>query len=73
MKMAVQIAKLIAEKSGTAYFVGGYVRDRLMKRECKDIDIEVHGISADDLERILDSIGKRMEIGESFGIYGIKG
>lgn len=71
--MAIQLAKLIAEKSGTAYFVGGYVRDRFMKRECKDIDIEVHGISAGDLEEILDSIGKRVEIGESFGIYGIKG
>lgn len=73
MKTANLLAKLIAEKSGTAYFVGGFVRDKIMKHENKDIDIEVHGISADILEDILDSIGKRMEIGESFGIYGIKG
>lgn len=73
MKAAVCLAKFIAEKSGTAYFVGGYVRDRLMKRENKDIDIEVHGVSADVLEEILDSLGKRMEVGESFGIYKIKG
>ena len=53
--------------------MGGYVRDKLMGRECKDIDIEVHGIPASVLESILDSLGKRMEIGESFGIYGIKG
>lgn len=73
MKTAFLLSKLIAEKSGTAYFVGGFVRDKFMKHENKDIDIEVHGISADVLEEILDSIGKRMEIGESFGIYGIKG
>lgn len=73
MKMARRLAELVAEKSGTAYFVGGYVRDRLMKRICKDIDIEVHGISVDALEEILDSLGNRMKIGESFGIYGIKG
>lgn len=73
MKTAILLSKLIAEKSGTAYFVGGFVRDKFMKHENKDIDIEVHGISADVLEEILDSIGKRIEIGESFGIYGIKG
>lgn len=73
MKTAVYLAKFIAEKSGKAYFVGGYVRDRLMKRENKDIDIEVHGVSTDVLEEILDSLGKRMEVGESFGIYKIKG
>lgn len=73
MKTAILLSELIAEKSGTAYFVGGFVRDKFMKHENKDIDIEVHGISADVLEEILDSIGKRIEIGESFGIYGIKG
>ncbi|MGN0584143.1 MAG: CCA tRNA nucleotidyltransferase [Ruminococcus sp.] len=73
MEMAVRLAELTAEKGGTAYFVGGYVRDNLMGRECKDIDVEVHGIPASVLENILDSLGERMEIGESFGIYGIKG
>lgn len=73
MKIAVKLAELVAKKAGTAYFVGGYVRDKLMGREGKDIDIEVHGISSDDLEKILDSFGSCMKIGESFGIYGIKG
>ncbi|MGN0630918.1 MAG: hypothetical protein ACI4JN_06280, partial [Ruminococcus sp.] len=73
METAVRLAKLTAEKGGTAYFVGGCVRDKLMGRECKDIDIEVHGVSRSDLEHILDALGQRMEIGASFGIYGIKG
>ncbi len=70
---AVKLARLVKDHGGTAYYVGGYVRDRLMGLSSKDIDIEVHGISPDVLEAILDTIGKRMEIGESFGIYGIKG
>lgn len=73
IKTAVCLAELVYEKGGKAYFVGGYVRDKLMGRECKDIDIEVHGILRSELEQILDILGKRMEIGASFGIYGIKG
>lgn len=73
IKTAEKLARLVSEKGGTCYYVGGYVRDRLMKRENKDIDIEVHGISPEVLESILDSMGKRISIGESFGIYALKG
>ncbi len=76
-KKDLDISKLIAERvhnfGGVAYYVGGYVRDKLLKKENKDIDIEIHGIEPQTLENILDSIGKRMNIGESFGIYGLKG
>lgn len=72
-EMARRIAERVAELGGRAYYVGGYVRDRLMKIESKDIDIEVHGITPASLASILDSLGKRMTIGESFGIYGLKG
>lgn len=67
------IAKKVSEFGGKAYYVGGYVRDKLLNIENKDIDMEVHGISPKDLELILDSVGKRIEIGESFGIYSLKG
>ena len=67
------IAEKVKEKGGRCYFVGGYVRDALMKTENKDIDMEVHGVTSDVLEKILDSIGGRMSMGESFGIYALKG
>jgi len=38
-----------------------------------DIDIEVHGLEPEVLEKILDSVGERIEIGKSFGIYALKG
>ena len=63
----------MAELGGSSYFVGGYVRDLISGTVGKDIDIEVHGISPDELKGVLDRLGERMEIGESFGIFGLRG
>ena len=41
---AEKIAFLVSEAGGCAYYVGGYVRDRMLGIESKDIDIEIHGI-----------------------------
>lgn len=71
--MARELARRVSLQGGRAYYVGGYVRDALMHKENKDLDIEVHGISPADLEDILDSLGQRIAIGESFGIFGLKG
>lgn len=71
--MAVKIASLVSQQGGTAYFVGGYVRDKIRNKENKDIDIEIHGIYPHQLAAILDSLGERISIGESFGIYNLKG
>ena len=73
MAMARTIATVVAEKGGKAYFVGGFVRDALLHLDNKDIDIEVHGISHETLAGILDSLGERITIGESFGVFNLKG
>ena len=73
LQCASSIAKKVSELGGKTYFVGGYVRDKIMNIENKDIDIEIHGITPNQLESIIDSIGIRIEIGQSFGIYNIKG
>ena len=72
-EMARRLAERVAEAGGRAYYVGGYVRDLLLGDDGKDIDIEVHGVSPDVLKGVLDSLGQRMEIGESFGIFSLKG
>ncbi|MBQ6719464.1 MAG: tRNA nucleotidyltransferase [Oscillospiraceae bacterium] len=72
-KMARKVAQLVAEKGGRTFYVGGFVRDALIHRENKDVDIEVHGITPRELEGILDSLGQRLAMGESFGIFGLKG
>ena len=73
MEMARKVAELVAENGGRSYYVGGFVRDALLQIENKDIDIEVHGISHEVLSGILDSLGQRISIGESFGIFNLKG
>ncbi len=73
LQMARRIAEAVSRQGGTAYYVGGYVRDQLRGAGNKDIDIEIHGISPLALEEILDSLGNRLEMGESFGIYGLSG
>lgn len=71
--MAETIAKSVAALGGRVYYVGGFVRDRVLGRENKDIDIEVHGIQPEQLASILDCLGERLELGASFGIFGLKG
>ena len=73
LEMAKTIAQRVAEAGGRAYYVGGFVRDGLLGQENKDVDMEVHGISHDALAAILDSLGQRITIGESFGIFNLKG
>ena len=70
--MARRIALAVAEQGGRVYYVGGMVRDWLMGKEGKDVDIEIHGIPAARLEEILDTLGERTQMGASFGIYGLK-
>lgn len=52
-----EIARIIAEKvrenGGRAFFVGGFVRDKLLGTDSKDIDIEVHGLAPETLYEIL--------------------
>ncbi|MBQ8944868.1 MAG: CCA tRNA nucleotidyltransferase, partial [Clostridia bacterium] len=71
--MAKKIAELVSRLGGKTYYVGGMVRDELLGIENKDVDIEVHGITPEQLEGILDSVGEKLKIGASFGIFGLRG
>lgn len=52
----------------TPYFTGGFVRDTALGVQSKDMDIEVFGISIDELENILSQFGKISTVGKRFGI-----
>lgn len=73
MEMAKRIAEEVAKNGGKSYFVGGYVRDLISGDDGKDIDIEIHEVTPDQLKDVLDSLGQRLDIGESFGIFGLRG
>ena len=67
------IAKKVYQHGGEAFYVGGYVRDKIMGLESKDIDIEVHKISPNTLRAILNNTAPYSEIGKSFGIFSLHG
>ena len=70
--MARRVAEAVRQAGGSTYYVGGFVRDRLMGFDGKDVDIEVHGILPGKLTEILDRFGEHTEMGVSFGIYGLR-
>ena len=75
LAVAGRIAQSVNKAGGRAYFVGGFVRDRISGKTSSspDIDIEVHGLEPEKLKKLLSDIGNVMTIGESFGIYSLRG
>ena len=70
-QLASSIAERAREAGGRALFVGGWVRDRLLGRDSKDIDLEVYGIEADRLRTLLEEVGAVNTVGESFTVYKV--
>lgn len=65
----------ISEKENTeAYVIGGFVRDALLKRPSKDIDIVVVGSGVDFATKIHEKIGKvgKLSVFKNFGTAMIK-
>jgi tRNA nucleotidyltransferase (CCA-adding enzyme) len=69
--VVMEIARAVRETGGRALIVGGWVRDRLMGRRSKDIDIEVFGVSAERLKALLARFGSVNTVGESFTVYKV--
>ena len=57
---------------GRALVVGGTVRDALLWIPGKDVDIEVHALSLDDVLRVLRPFGSVSEVGRSFGVLKLR-
>ena len=68
---AVAIARAVQQAGGRALIVGGWVRDRLMGRESKDIDLEVYGVPAERLRELLGHFGSVNAVGESFTVFKV--
>ena len=57
-----KIAKAIAGSKGRGILVGGAVRDHFMDRRIsKDLDVEVFGLSMQELESVLEEFGNIQE------------
>ncbi len=70
---AVAMARRVHDAGGRALIVGGWVRDRLIGRLSKDIDMEVFGLPVPVLRPLLAEFGSVNTVGEAFTVYKVAG
>lgn len=66
-----RLAEAYRVAGGRALMVGGSVRDVLLGLAPHDIDLEVYGLSADEVERVLRTFGDVVEVGKAFAILKV--
>ena len=67
-KRLLAIAGEIREAGGRAFLVGGWVRDALLVKDCRDYDVEVYDLTQDELVPILKKYGRTNLVGKAFGV-----
>lgn len=66
------LLKELSIKGAKTYYVGGCVRDELLGKENKDIDIEIHHITEDEFVSVAQELGIKIDfVGKSFGVYKV--
>lgn len=74
--MLYELAKLIEQKGGRAYYAGGYVRDLLLGMDpsmIPDQDIEVFGISRSEFLHLLQPYGEVRVVGKVYPLVKLRG
>ncbi|HJM69189.1 MAG TPA: HD domain-containing protein [Candidatus Babeliales bacterium] len=67
-----EIIKAIHNSGGYAFLVGGAVRDLLLGKETKDLDIEVHGLTLEQLAQVLEQFGYVNYVGKAYGVLRLE-
>ena len=62
------VRSAIIDKGGKIYQVGGAVRDEMLGKVSKDLDLLIVGIELKDLATLLTRFGKTNLVGKAFGI-----
>ena len=62
----------IIDKGGKIYQIGGVVRDEMLGKISKDLDLLVVGIELKELGKIIERFGKVNLVGKSFGVLKFK-
>lgn len=55
-----------------SYIVGGFIRDAMLGKRSKDIDVEVFQLPLDALIKVLKKFGRTDHVGRSFGVVKLK-
>ncbi|MBM3893461.1 CCA tRNA nucleotidyltransferase [Candidatus Dependentiae bacterium] len=62
------ILETLIAAGATPYLVGGCVRDMVIGRPLKDLDLELHGITLEKTQQVLTSFGHVSLVGKQFGV-----
>jgi putative nucleotidyltransferase with HDIG domain len=67
-KIFKTISQVAEEENILAYVIGGYVRDLILNRECKDIDIVVQGSGIEFAQKVAEKLNiKQVNYFKNFG------
>lgn len=69
----LEVARDAAAEGGRAILVGGFVRDRRLGIESKDVDVEFHGLALERVEVLLSRHGRVDAVGKAFGVFRVAG
>ena len=72
LEQAQAIARAARVRGARALVVGGWVRDRLLGKDSKDLDLEIFGIPGPDLADFLAPFGRIEAVGQSFPVYKVE-
>ncbi len=72
-RAVLKITEAIHKAGGQALLVGGCVRDALWEHTTEDADIEVYGLPADVLEKLVGQYYAYDGVGKAFGVLKLKG
>jgi tRNA nucleotidyltransferase (CCA-adding enzyme) len=76
LALSPSLDRIVRELDAAGYralVVGGAVRDALLGLDPKDFDIEVYGVSYDQLAQMLARYGRVDLVGKSFGVVKLEG
>lgn len=62
----------LTQAGGQVYIVGGAVRDSMMGKDPKDIDMMCSGLDEDQMELALQGVGRLDFTGKAFGVFRLK-
>ena len=70
---AETVSRICRDQGGRAWVVGGAVRDAWLGLALADVDLEVHGLAAADLESLLAEHFELDAVGRAFGVLKLRG
>ena len=63
------LSRAVSNAGGTTYVAGGCVRDHLLGIESKDIDLEIHNLTPEEVATIIQQFVPYKAVGKSFGVW----